>query len=62
MIQGDIRREMTVDTDQKYPKNVEADANMLLLMKQRDQFNKGHDDMAIPDVEEVSHVSIYPLL
>ena len=53
---------MTIDTNQKYPKNVEADANMLLLMKQRDKFNKGHDDMAIPDVEEVSHVSIYLLL
>ena len=62
MIQGDIRREMTIDTDQQYQEKVEADANMLLLMKQRDQFNKGNDDMAIPDVEEVPNVPIYPLL
>ena len=62
MIRRDIRREITVDTDQKYQENVEADANMLLLLKQRDHINKGHADMDIPAVEEVSHVSIYPLL
>ena len=62
MIQGDIRREMTIDTDQQYQEKVEADANMLLLMKQRDQFNKGNNNMAIPDVEEVPNVPIYPLL
>ena len=34
---------------------------MLCQMKQRDQLNKGHYKMAIPDAEEVFHVSIYPL-
>ena len=62
MIQVDIRREITLDTDQKYQENVEADANMLLLLKQRDQINKGHADMYTPAVEEVSHILIYALL
>ena len=31
-------------------------------MKQTDQLNKGRDEMAIPAVEEVSHVYSYPLL
>ena len=62
MIQGDIRIEINVYTDQKYQEKVEAYANMLLFLKQRDQINKGHDDMDIPAEEEVSNVSINPLL
>ena len=53
---------MTVDTDQKYQENVEADANMILILKQRYQLNKGHGDMVITYVEEVSHGSSYLLL
>ena len=53
MIEGDIRREMTVDTDQKYQETVEAAVNMIFQLKQRDHINKGHDKMAIPSVEEV---------
>ena len=53
---------MTVDTDQKYQEKFEAAANMIYQMKQRDQLNKGHGDMPIPDVEEVLNVSSYPLL
>ena len=53
---------MNVDTDQKYQENVGADANMFFQLKQRYQLNKGHEDMAIPYVEEVFHVSNYPLL
>ena len=56
MIQGDIRIEINVYTDQKYQEKVEAYANMLLFLKQRDQINKGHDDMDIPAEEEVSNV------
>ena len=33
VIEGYIRREMTVDTDQKYQEKVEADANMLCQLK-----------------------------
>ena len=62
MIDGYIRREMTVDTDQKYQEKFEADYNMLFQMKQMDNLNKGHDNMYIPAVEEVPHVSSYPLL
>ena len=62
VIEGDISREMTVNTDQKYQETVEAAANMLFQLKQMDQLNIGHNNMAIPDVEEVSHVSGYPLL
>ena len=43
MIEGDIRREATVDIDQQYQEKVEAAANMLCQLKQRDQPNKGHD-------------------
>ena len=53
---------MTVDTDQKYQEKFEADYNMLFQMKQMDNLNKGHNNMYIPDVEEVPHVSSYPLL
>ena len=35
---------------------------MLFQLKQRDKVNIGHVDMAIPAVEEVLHMSIYPLL
>ena len=34
VIEGDIRREMTVDTDQKYQEKVEAAAKTLCQMKQ----------------------------
>ena len=53
---------MTVDTDQKYHEKVEAAANMLFRLKQRYQLNKGHGEMAITAVEEVSQVYSYPLL
>ena len=53
---------MTVDTYQKYQENVEAASNMLCQMKQRYQIVKGGDEIAIPSMEEVLHVSIYPLL
>ena len=33
MIGGDIIREMTIDTDQKYQENVEAAANMPYQLK-----------------------------
>ena len=56
MIEGDIRRETTVDTDQKYQEKVEAAVNMLCQLKQRDRINKGHEEMDIPAVEEVSYV------
>ena len=62
MIEGDIRREATVDIDQQYQEKVEAAANMLCQMKQRDHTNKGHDEMDIPAVEEVLNVSSYPLI
>ena len=51
MIEGDIRREMTVDTYQKYKEKVEAAANMICQMKQRDHLNKGRENMVIPSVE-----------
>ena len=41
MIEGDIRRDMTVDTDQKYQEKVEAAANMICQPKQRYHLNKG---------------------
>ena len=53
---------MTVDTNQQYQEKVESAANMLCQLKQRDQPNKGHDEMSIPAVEEVVRVSSYPLL
>ena len=40
VIEGDYRRDMTVDTDQKYQENVEASANILCQLKQRDHINK----------------------
>ena len=52
----------TVDTDQKYQEKVEAAANMLCQLKQRDKANKGHDEQATPAVEEFLHMSSYPLL
>ena len=57
-----MRREMTVDTDQNQQGEVEASANMLCQLKQRDRLNKGHEETNIPYVEEVLHVSSYPLL
>ena len=62
MIEGDIRREVTVDTDQKYQEKVESASNMLCQLKQRDRINTGHDEMAIPDLEGVFHVYSYPLI
>ena len=62
VIEGDIRREMTVDTDQKDQEKVESAANMLCQLKQRDHLNKWNYDMAIPYVKEVLCVSSYPLL
>ena len=62
MIERDIRRAMTLDTDQNYQERVKVAANMICQPKQRDQINKGRDDMAIPAVEDVSHVSRYPML
>ena len=53
---------MTVDTDQKYQEKVEAAANILCQPKQIYHINKGHDEVAIPSVEEFYHVSSYPLL
>ena len=57
MIEGDIRREMTVDTDKKYEEKVEAAAKMLCQLKQIYHLNKGHDEMDIPEAKEVFHVS-----
>ena len=57
MIAGDIRREMSVDNDQKYREKVEAAAKMLCQLKQRDRLNKWHDKIATPDFEENLHVS-----
>ena len=62
MIERDIKREMNVDTDQKYQEKLEAAANRLCQTKQRDQINKGHRNVDIPSVEEVLHVSSFPLL
>ena len=53
---------MTVDKYQKYQEKVEASAKMLCHLKQRYQLNKWYDDMTIPAMEEVLHVSSYPLL
>ena len=57
MIEGDIRRDMAVDTDQKYQEKVEAAAKMLCKLKQIDHPNKGYGEMPIPAVEKVFHVS-----
>ena len=57
MIEGDIRREMTVDTDKKYQEKVEAAAKILYQLKQIYHLNKWHDKMDIPDIEEVFCVS-----
>ena len=62
VIVGDIRRDMTVYTDQRYQEKDEAAANTIFQMKQIDHLNKGHDDMDVPAVEEVLHVYSYPLL
>ena len=53
---------MAVDAHQKYQEKVEAYENIICQLKQTDQLNKGHKEMAIPAVEEVSHVSRYPLI
>ena len=57
MIDGDLRREMTVHTDQKYQEKVEAADNMLFQLKQIYKSNKGHNNMDIPAMEEVLCVS-----
>ena len=41
VIEGDIRREMTVDTDQKYQETVEEAANIYFQLKQINHINKG---------------------
>ena len=51
VIEGDIRRGMTVNTDQKYQEKGEAAGNILYQMKQRDQLNKGYDKVPISDVD-----------
>ena len=53
---------MTVDTDKNPQEKVKAAAKIMCQLKQRDHLNKGNDDMAIPDVEEVLHMSSYPML
>ena len=53
---------MTVDINKKYQGKVEASAKMLYQLRQRDQPNKWHDKMAIPDLGEVLHVSGPPWL
>ena len=53
---------MTVYTDQKYQEKVEASANMLCQLKQRYHINRENDNMDIPAVGGVSHVSSYPLI
>ena len=72
VIEGDIRREITIATDQKHQKTFEAAANMICQLKQRGDrmdvaiiiccLKKGHDELSIPDEEEVAHVSSYPLI
>ena len=62
---------MNVDTDQHYQETVEAAAYMIFQLKKGDdrmsieiiifQISKGHDYMSILSVEEVDHVSSYPL-
>ena len=44
---------MTVDRNQKYQVNVEADVSMICQLKQIYQLNKGHYKIAIPAAEEV---------
>ena len=53
---------MTVDTDQKHQEKIEAASNMICQLKQIYQLNKGHAKMYILSVEEVLHVSSYPML
>ena len=58
VIEEEIRRDMTVETDQKFQQTVEAYANIPFQLKQRDDIlaiaiiicniNKGNDDMNIP--------------
>ena len=72
MIEGEIRREMTVDKDQQYQETFKAAANMPCQLKQRDdrlaiaiilcRIKKVHGDISITDVEEFAHVYSYPLL
>ena len=62
VIEGDIRRDVTVDIDQKYQEEVEAAENTLFQLKRRYQINKGRDYMNIPPAEEVLHLSRYALL
>ena len=72
VFEGEITRCMNVDTYQQYQETVELDANIIFQLKKRDdqlsidiiifQIKKCHDDMDIPDVEEVVYVYIYPLL
>ena len=53
---------MTVDSGQKYQERLEADSNITCQLKWRDKPNRVHDEMDIPVVKEVMHVSSYPLL
>ena len=62
VIEGDTRREMTVDRDQKHQEIFKAAAIMLCQLKQRYKLNKRHDKMDRPAPIEVLHVSIYPML
>ena len=62
MISGDIRRDRTIDTHQKYQEKVESAANMICQYKKRDHINEGCDYIAITVVGGVLHVSSYPLL
>ena len=62
VIEGGIRREMTVDTDQKHQEKVEASANIIYQLKQRDRINKRNDNMDIPSLGGFPHVSSYPLI
>ena len=62
LIEGGIRREMTVDIDQKHQEKVEATASMLCQLKQIYQLNKVHENMNIPFVEEFFHVSSYHMI
>ena len=51
VIEGYIRRDMTVYTDQKYQEKYEAGTKMLCQLKQRYKLNNGHDKMDIPSAD-----------
>ena len=62
MIDGDIRRDMAVDIDQKHHETFEAAANILCQLKKIYQLNKGHYDMDIQAVKKFYCVYSFPLL